>query len=111
MLDHDRTVGLMDFDGMTFTIGPVMLAPDPSTEIIFRPHFVFFRMIGVVLFWAESFTDDNGVAVDNLNLRASIDASEDILELEVISGTVNWAGVASAFAASESFSRVTEMVS
>jgi len=46
--------------------------------------------MGVVYLWAASFTDDSGGTVDNLNLRASIDASEDTLELEVISGTVNW---------------------
>jgi len=47
-------------------------------------------MMGVVFLWAESFTDDGGEEVDNLNLWASIDASEDTLELEVLSGTVNW---------------------
>ncbi|MBN1540140.1 MAG: hypothetical protein JW939_08355 [Candidatus Thermoplasmatota archaeon] len=47
-------------------------------------------IMGFTFLWASSFTSDNGSEVTHLNLRASIDGTTDTLELEVISGNVNW---------------------
>ena len=47
-------------------------------------------LAGVVFLWAQSFTNEAGGTVRSLNVKGSIDASEDTLSLEVISGTITW---------------------
>mgnify|MGYP003572387586 CR=1 FL=1 len=55
-------------------------------------------LAGVVFLWAQSFTNEAGGGVENLNLRGSIDVNGindgintfSVLELEVLSGTIEW---------------------
>ncbi|MGA1866524.1 MAG: hypothetical protein ACMUFK_03550 [Thermoplasmatota archaeon] len=47
-------------------------------------------IMGITFLWANSFTSDSGNEVTYLNLHATIDGTTDTLELEVISGNVNW---------------------
>ncbi len=47
-------------------------------------------LAGVVFLWAQSFTDDSGGTVETMNLKGTIDDSEEELSLEVISGTYSW---------------------
>ena len=44
----------------------------------------------VVFLWAESFTSETTERVETLNIRGSIDATNNVLEIEVLSGTVEW---------------------
>ncbi len=45
---------------------------------------------GITFLWASSFTDEGGGTVLTLRLDGDIDATEDQLELTVLSGSVNW---------------------
>ena len=47
-------------------------------------------LAGVVFLWAQSFTDESDSTVDTMNVKGSIDDSDETLTLEVISGTYSW---------------------
>ena len=52
-------------------------------------------LAGVVFLWAQSFTEDTGDDVRNLNIKVSLyedtdAAAADILEIEVLGGTIIW---------------------
>lgn len=47
-------------------------------------------LAGVVFLWAQSFTNETGGTVKALNLKGSLDDSDEELSLEVISGTIVW---------------------
>jgi len=46
--------------------------------------------MGVIFLWAGSFEDTSNGEVEYLNVKGSIDGSDNVLIFEVISGTVEW---------------------
>ena len=48
-------------------------------------------MAGITFLWADSFTDEVETTVLTMNVVGTLDDSEDLLYLEVISGTYDWA--------------------
>lgn len=47
-------------------------------------------MAGVTFLWAQSYDDTTVTTYETMNVRGTIDASEDLLYLEVISGSYTW---------------------
>lgn len=47
-------------------------------------------LAGVTFLWAQSYDDTSVTTYETMNVRGTIDASEDLLYLEVISGSYTW---------------------
>jgi hypothetical protein len=89
-----------NFDDMNFNSQPAQPLPEkkgfPSWAIVLivvgvvGVFVVGAIFMGVVFLWAESFEDSGGGEVVTLNLRGTIEGGDDVLIIEVYSGTVEW---------------------